>query len=150
MTPGDATQETVLAVAFVIESSLSVYQQWGLILRDYLTCILKRLADAYSSARVCTSRQLSDVMYDLYSQMRIAFVTYGPGDMPHSPLLCKRFFVDHQLVFKEIKDSLGKLGFGQANTGGDKGMAALEAHVAALEVRIYLADHSPIRNFRVP
>lgn len=77
--------------------------------------------------------------------MRIAFVTYGPGDMAHSPLLCKRFFVDHQLVFKEMKDSPGKLGFGQANTGGDKGMAALEAHVAALEVRIIcLADHSYI------
>ncbi|KAF8326507.1 hypothetical protein F5887DRAFT_925247 [Amanita rubescens] len=74
-------------------------------------------------------------MYDLHPQMRVAFVTYGPGDMPHSPLLCKRFFVDHQLVFKEMKDSPGKLGFGQANTGGDKGMAALEAHIAALETR---------------
>src|SRR6266550_7785273 len=91
---------------------------------------------------------LSAVMYDLHSQMRMAFVTYGPGDMPHSPLLCKRFFVDHQLVFKEMKDSPGKLGFGQANTGGDKGMAALEAHVAALEVRICPADHSSVCNFR--
>ena len=80
--------------------------------------------------------------------MRIAFVTYGPRDMPHSPLLCKRFFVDHQLVYKEMKDFLGKLGFGQANTWGDKGMAALEAHVAALEVRICLADCSPIHDFR--
>lgn len=143
MTPGDATQETILAVAFIIESSLSVYQQWGLILRDYLTFILKRLADAYSGARVCASRYHGVcVSHNLRSQMRIAFVTYGPGDMPHSPLLCKRFFVDHQLVFKEMKDSPGKLGFGQANTGGDKGMAALEAHVAALEVRIIcLADY---------
>ncbi len=53
--PGETTQETILAVALVIESSLSVYQQWGFILRDYITVILKRL-DAYSSARVCTSR----------------------------------------------------------------------------------------------
>ena len=89
-------------------------------------------------------------MYDLHSQVRVAFVIYGPGDMPHSPLLCKRFFVDYQLVFREMKDFPGKLGFGQANTGGDKGMAALEAHIAALEVRICPADHSPICNFRTP
>ena len=56
MTPGDATPETILAVAFVIESSLSVYQQWGLILKDYFTFIMKRLADAYSGARVSASR----------------------------------------------------------------------------------------------
>jgi hypothetical protein len=53
--PGDATQETILAAAFVIESSLPVYQQWGFILKEYLTRILKRLSDANPGARVCTS-----------------------------------------------------------------------------------------------
>ncbi|KAK2463483.1 hypothetical protein APHAL10511_004569 [Amanita phalloides] len=128
----DATQEIILAVAFIIESSLPVYQQWGLVLRDYLTFILRRLADAYSGAR-----------------MRIGFVTYGPADMAQSPLLCKRFFVDHQLVFKEMKDSPVKLGFGLANIGGDKGMAALDGHVAALELFDIMHETSQKRKGRI-
>ena len=76
--------------------------------------------------------------------MQIAFVTYGPGDTSQSPLLCKRFFVDHPLVFKEMKESPGKLGFGQANAGTNKGTAALEAHVAALEVCLSIVSHKTL------
>ncbi|KIL67451.1 hypothetical protein M378DRAFT_159270 [Amanita muscaria Koide BX008] len=128
----ESGQEAILAIAFIVESSRPVYHQWGIIFKDYLTNIMRRLADTYSGAR-----------------MKVAFVTYGLADMLQSPILCKRFFVDHLTVFKEMTESPGKLAFGQANTGGDKGMAALEGHVAALELFDVLNEPSQTKRGRV-
>ena len=66
----------------------------------------------------------------------MAFVTYATADVTPTPLLCKRFFADFQLVTKEMRESPAKLGVGQTNSGGGLGMAALEGFVAAIEARI--------------
>lgn len=64
----------------------------------------------------------------------MAFVTYATADTRPSPLLCKRFFTDYQPVAREMKDAPDKLGIGSTNSGGTRGMAALEGLVAAIEV----------------
>ena len=64
----------------------------------------------------------------------MAFVSYGTADTLPSPLICKKFFADYPIVAKELKDALTSFGLGQVNSGGTRGMAALEGLVATLEV----------------
>jgi mediator of RNA polymerase II transcription subunit 25 len=51
-----------------------------------------------------------------------------------SPILCKRFFTENTMVFREIFEEPMHFGIGMSNSGGSRGMAALEGLVAALEV----------------
>ncbi|PFH53205.1 hypothetical protein AMATHDRAFT_45813 [Amanita thiersii Skay4041] len=113
-------EENTLAIVFIVESSLPVYHQWGIILKEYVASMFSRLTEAHAGFKI-----------------KIGFITYGPGDLPQSPLFCKRFFVDLPVALKEMREHPGKLGVGQANAGGEKGMAALEALIAALEVLLY-------------
>ena len=76
------------------------------------------------------------------SKFRIAFVSYGTADTLPSPLICKRFFADYAIVVKELKDAITNFGLGQINSGGTRGMAALEGLVATLEVCAILASLS--------
>ncbi len=65
----------------------------------------------------------------------MAFVTYGTADTRPTPLLAKRFFVPFQSqVTKELCEQASNLGIGQTSSGGNRGMAALEGLVAAIEV----------------
>jgi hypothetical protein len=65
----------------------------------------------------------------------MAFVTYGTADTRPTPLLAKRFFVPFQTqVTKELCEQTKNLGIGLTSSGGNRGMAALEGLVAAVEV----------------
>lgn len=64
----------------------------------------------------------------------MGFVTYGTADTYPSPVLCKQYFAEHQLVTKDIKDAPENLGIGTTVPNGNRGMAALEGIVAAIEV----------------
>ncbi|KAF8802424.1 hypothetical protein BYT27DRAFT_7260966 [Phlegmacium glaucopus] len=113
-----------LAVAFVVESSLAVAQEWRQVLLEYVQLLLKRLADTHPNFK-----------------LRIAFVSYGTADTLPSPLICKRFFADYSTVAKELKDALTNFGLGQINSGGKRSMAALEGLVATLELFDGLQTH---------
>jgi hypothetical protein len=56
-----------------------------------------------------------------------------------SPILCKRFFTENTMVFREIFEEPMHFGIGMSNSGGVRGMAALEGLVAALEVIFILS-----------
>ncbi|KAF9463838.1 hypothetical protein BDZ94DRAFT_1257562 [Collybia nuda] len=107
----------LLAVAFVVESSLSVFTEWQRILRDYVAPMLKRLSETNPGYK-----------------LHMGFVTYGTADTYPSPLLCKQYFAEFQVVTKDMKDSPEKLGVGTTISGGNRGMAALEGLVAAIEL----------------
>ncbi|KAG6896466.1 hypothetical protein C0992_008054, partial [Termitomyces sp. T32_za158] len=106
-----------IAIAFVVESSLTVYSDWHRILGDYVSPMLRRLFESIPTPK-----------------RRLAFITYATADTVPSPLLCKRFFLDSQPVTTEMRDSPASLGIGSTNSGGSRGMAALEGLVAAIEL----------------
>lgn len=112
-----ASRPEVLAVALVVESSIAVAAEWPRIIIEYVAHILKRLSDANPSHR-----------------LRIGFVTYATASTVPSPVLCKRFFTDFPVVMKEMREDPTRLGIGQTNSGGSRGMAALEGLVAAIEL----------------
>ncbi|KAF8638191.1 hypothetical protein AX17_002388 [Amanita inopinata Kibby_2008] len=113
----ESTQENVLAVALVIESSWPVYHQWAVVMKEYLSLVLKRLADIHSSIK-----------------MRVALIVYGSRELPFPSPLYKRFFADYQAAFREVQEVSANLGICQANSEDDNGMAALEGLVAAIEL----------------
>ncbi|KAF8070194.1 hypothetical protein FPV67DRAFT_1486597 [Lyophyllum atratum] len=106
----------IFAVAFVVDSSLVVANEWLRIILDYISPMLRRLSEANPGCKP-----------------RMAFVTYATADTLPSPILCKRFFIDYLPVTKEMKDAPTKLGIGSTNPGGTRGMAALDGLVAAIE-----------------
>ncbi|KAG6845413.1 hypothetical protein H0H87_009760 [Tephrocybe sp. NHM501043] len=106
-----------VAIAFVVESSLAVANDWVYLVRNYVTPMVRRLLDANSTVKP-----------------RMAFITYATADTTPSPLLCRRFFVDSPPVMREMSDSPTSLGIGTTNSGGKRGMAALEGIVAAIEL----------------
>ncbi|KAG6899973.1 hypothetical protein C0993_004741 [Termitomyces sp. T159_Od127] len=113
----DAAAAAELAIAFVVESSLTVAGDWPLIIADYVSPILRRLYESSPSAK-----------------RRLAFVTYATADTVPSPLLCRRPFCDSKPVTAEMRESPASLGIGATNSGGTRGMAALEGLVAAIEL----------------
>ena len=132
MSPEQLSVES-LAVAFVVESSLAVAQAWRQVLLEYVQLLLKRLADTHPNVKVSLLPYITFDCQSHSSKLRIAFVSYGTADTLPSPLICKRFFADYPIVAKELKDALN-FGLGQINSGGTRGMSALEGLVATLEV----------------
>ncbi|KAK0450014.1 hypothetical protein EV421DRAFT_1295977 [Armillaria borealis] len=108
--------ENTIAVAFVVDASLSLATQWHLVIGQYVAPMLKRLSESNPGFR-----------------FRMAFVSYGTADTRPTPLLCKRFFADFQPVTKLIKEEPSKLGVGLSSSG-THGMSALEGFVAAVEM----------------
>ncbi|KAK0204626.1 hypothetical protein DFS33DRAFT_1321669 [Desarmillaria ectypa] len=108
--------ESTIAVAFVVDASLSLAAQWHLVIGQYVAPMLKRLSESNPGFR-----------------FRMAFVSYGTADTRPTPLLCKRFFADFQPVTKLIKEEPSKLGVGLSSSG-THGMSALEGFVAAVEM----------------
>ncbi|KAG1726263.1 uncharacterized protein EDB91DRAFT_1254405 [Suillus paluster] len=109
----DAGQE-VLAVACVVDASLSLATEWTRVVTGYILPILKRLNEVYNG-----------------HQFRLALVTYGAPDTRPNPLLSKRFFFPPTSVMKELREDPSKLGIGSAI--GVRGLSALEGMVAAIE-----------------
>ncbi|KIM40452.1 hypothetical protein M413DRAFT_445910 [Hebeloma cylindrosporum] len=65
----------------------------------------------------------------------MAFVSYGPPDTVPSPILCKRFFTETPLLFREmVSEDPTSLGVGVTDSGAGRGMAALDGLIAALEL----------------
>ncbi|KAG5735637.1 hypothetical protein E4T56_gene6979 [Termitomyces sp. T112] len=112
-----ASNNAEMAVAFVVESSLTVASDWTRVITEYVSPMLRRLYESNPNAK-----------------RRLAFITYAMADTKPSPLLCKRFFLDYQPVTKEMRESPTSLGIGMTNSGGNRGMAALEGLVAAIEL----------------
>ncbi|TFK40100.1 hypothetical protein BDQ12DRAFT_680349 [Crucibulum laeve] len=113
----DLPSVDIIAVAFVVESSLTVAAEWTRIFVDYVPHMLKRLTDAHPGYK-----------------LRLGIVTYGPVDTVPSPLLCNRLFIDYPPVLKVMRENPLQLGIGKTNSGGGNGMAALEGLVAAVEL----------------
>lgn len=147
MSPEQLSVES-LAVAFVVESSLAVAQAWRQVLLEYVQLLLKRLADTHPNFKVSLPYiTFTRPPVTHSSKLRIAFVSYGSADILPSPLICKRFFADYPIVAKELKDALTNFGLGQINSGGTRGMAALEGLVATLEVCASLVSLSYYPNY---
>lgn len=144
MSPDQLPVES-LAVAFLVESSLAVAQEWRQVLLEYVQLLLKRLADTHPNFKVSPISNLPDLQVTS-SKLRIAFVSYATADTLPSPLICKRFFADYVVVAKELKDAITNFGLGQINSGGTRGMAALEGLVATLEVCLMVASPSSCSN----
>ncbi|THV02757.1 hypothetical protein K435DRAFT_962742 [Dendrothele bispora CBS 962.96] len=110
--------QPTIAIAFVVDSSFSIFTNWNNILHRYVSPLIKRVTESYPSTP--------------YS---LAFVTYGPSDAVPSPILCKKFFQESSTVAKHMREEPMKaFALGSTNTGGSKGMATLEGLVAAVEM----------------
>ncbi|KAJ7037760.1 hypothetical protein C8F04DRAFT_1091448 [Mycena alexandri] len=118
----------MIAIAFVVDSSVALALQWPWIMSSYIMPMLRRIGE--------TNPQSS-------KQFRAAFITYGTQG---APLVCKNFFSDLMMVIQVIREDLNKLGMGQTSCGGDMGMAALEGFVAALELFDILRQSPPSKN----
>lgn len=125
----------LLAVTFVVESSLAVFAEWHRTIIDYVAPMLKRLSETNPGYKVRCTNSRSRVQCSVSPQLHMGFVTYGTADTYPSPLLCKQYFEEFQNVTKDMKDSPENLGIGTTGSGGNGGMAALEGLVAAIEVR---------------
>ncbi|KIK94223.1 hypothetical protein PAXRUDRAFT_143360 [Paxillus rubicundulus Ve08.2h10] len=117
MSTGPEPNADLVAVACVVEASLPLASEWSRILIEYIIPLLKRLNELHPT-----------------HQFRLAFVTYGAADTRPSPLLSKRFFTNLPQVMKELREDPSKLGIGQINSGGVRGLSALEGLVAAIEL----------------
>ncbi|KDQ59204.1 hypothetical protein JAAARDRAFT_33941 [Jaapia argillacea MUCL 33604] len=107
----------IVAVALVVDSSLTLAADWPFILNNYIFPLLQRLHEAYAN-----------------HQSRLAVITYATAETRPSPLVAKRFFTPLQLLIKELAEEAPKLGIGLTGSGGDVGMAVLEGMTAALEL----------------
>ncbi|KAI9450141.1 hypothetical protein BJY52DRAFT_1304125 [Lactarius psammicola] len=114
--PPSQITPAIPAVAIVVDSSLTLAQEWRRILLDYCTPLFARLAEGHSS---------------FLPQLRLGFVTYGPPDCDGSPVFVNRFFAVG--VHNELKE-MSRLSIGRTATGGSLGMAALEGYAAAIEM----------------
>lgn len=74
-------------------------------------------------------------------------MTYGAADTRPLPLLSKRFFAPLSLVTRELREEPSKLGIGQTNSGGGRGLSALEGLVAAIEVCHRLPQHTILATY---
>ncbi len=106
-----------LNVVFVVESSLDMLGCWQLVISEYFTFLIKRLADLHPNVKY-----------------RIGFITYATADTLPSPIISTSFFSEFNPVTKAIREDYTKLGIGHTASGGLKGMSALEGLVAAIEV----------------
>ncbi|KAF9000740.1 hypothetical protein BDQ17DRAFT_1359462 [Cyathus striatus] len=132
----DVSIPDIVSLALVVESSVAVHAEWRRILVDYISQILRRLAETYSANNG--------------HRLRIAFVTYGSADTLPTPLLSKRFFTDYLQVIKELKEHQAEMGLGETNSGGSKGMAALEGLTAAVELFDQLKVQSQSKDLSRP
>ncbi|KAF8899876.1 hypothetical protein CPB84DRAFT_1779598 [Gymnopilus junonius] len=135
-------QPETVAIAFLVESSLSVAHEWRGKVLEYATHVLKRLSETHPGCKVWPLLSFLLLSLPHPTQVRVAFVTYGFADTLPSPILCKRFFTDLPVVLKEMED-LSRLGIGMTADGGSRGMAALEGFVSVLELFDSLHTHLP-------
>ncbi|KAF9243561.1 hypothetical protein BU15DRAFT_43066 [Melanogaster broomeanus] len=114
---GPEPNADLVAVACVVEASLILASEWSRILTEYVFPLLKRLNELHPT-----------------HQFRLALVTYGAADTRPSPLLSKGFFAHLSQVTKDLREDPSKFGIGQTNSGGGRGLSALEGLVAAIEL----------------
>ncbi|CAA7268166.1 unnamed protein product [Cyclocybe aegerita] len=126
LTMTDQSVGQALAVAVVFETSLAVSQQWRKIIGDYLMPCLKRLGEAHHTG----------------GKLRLAIVSYATADNTPSPILAKHFFTDFHVMFKEMMEHPSRFGIGATNSGGSRGMSALEGLVASIELFDSLLQHT--------
>ncbi|KAH6913241.1 hypothetical protein BKA70DRAFT_717198 [Coprinopsis sp. MPI-PUGE-AT-0042] len=106
----------LIAIAFVVENTDTVSKAWLNTLRDYVSPPLKRLINAYGIP------------------LRIGVVSYGATDSLASPLSCKRFFAEQTQMTATLRTNSESLGIGTTAPAFNKGLASLEALVAAVEL----------------
>ncbi|EAU85654.2 hypothetical protein CC1G_10926 [Coprinopsis cinerea okayama7 len=111
-----AIPSEVSAVVFVIESSQTLWMEWKIILSDYVGVLMKRLYEAYPKRA-----------------LRIGIITYSNSDTLDNPILAKMFFMGYANAFQMLKSGKS-LKLGEVDASPKKGMAALEALVAAVEL----------------
>ncbi|KAI6107910.1 hypothetical protein F5141DRAFT_1005488 [Pisolithus sp. B1] len=114
--------QDLLAVACVVEASVTLASEWPRILTEYISPLFKRLNELHPA-----------------HQFRLAFIAYGAADTRPSPLISKRFFSPLSLVIKELREDPSKFGIGQTSCGVTRGLSALEGLVAAIELFDILA-----------
>lgn len=124
----------LLAVAFIVESSTTIADEWSRIFQNYIGPMVQRLSQTYPTHKVYILFPTFGNLFISSPKFCIAFVCYGTADSIPSPLLCKKYFSDPKQVIQQMKENTGRLGIGRTNSGGSRGMAALEGFVAALEV----------------
>ncbi|TFK66292.1 hypothetical protein BDN72DRAFT_844507 [Pluteus cervinus] len=108
----------LLAIAIVVESSNTILEAWLHLVQSYVSCLVKRLTDSHPN----------------HFKLCMAFIAYATADTVPSPLVCKKYFSDIKSVSHHMKESPFRLGLGRCNSGGSRGMAALEGFVAAIEL----------------
>lgn len=111
----------LIAIAFVVDSSLALESEWLQIKQDYLTPLMARLGETYG-IRIPNNATPNT------SNFRVAVVTYSTSDTYPTPLLMKVPFGPASI----LKDFGSTFKLGQSK--GSQGMAALEGLVAAIEV----------------
>jgi hypothetical protein len=124
----------IVALACVVESSLTLASEWRWILSEYVVPVLKRLNDIHPGYQVSRAQVVTgQTNFDAF-QTRIGFITYATADARPTPILVKRHFSALlPAVFKELNEEPARLGIGQTSSGTN-GMAALEGLIAAVEV----------------
>ncbi|KAH9838797.1 uncharacterized protein C8Q71DRAFT_856717 [Rhodofomes roseus] len=107
----------IIAVAYVVDASLTLATEWRQIVVEYIPALLHRLGELHTSPH-----------------FRFAVVAYGPAETRPTPLLGKLFFGNPQAILKELREEPMKMGLGLTGSGDSTGMAALEGLAAAIEL----------------
>ncbi|KAF9452329.1 hypothetical protein P691DRAFT_772324 [Macrolepiota fuliginosa MF-IS2] len=122
----DGPQFELLAIAFVVEASLSVSHEWNYLFKGYIAQLLQRCNITSSANKL----------------VRVAFITYGTADTRPSPIIKRIHFTELRYIFQDIKDDNSRLGIGQIDSGSG-GMAALEGFATTLDMFDGLRTVSP-------
>ncbi|CCM04681.1 uncharacterized protein FIBRA_06867 [Fibroporia radiculosa] len=108
----------VIAIAYVVDSSLALADEWNQVIQEYIGPLLRRLSDLYGSR----------------AHFRFGCVSYGSAETRPTPLIGKVFFNNAQTVLNDMRNDPSKVGIGRTGSGESGGLAALEGLVAAIEL----------------
>lgn len=131
-----------VAVAYLVDSSLTLMNEWGRLVADYLNPLLTRLHEGQPtrpvSIQICAS-------HDPLSrpQFRLAIVCYAPASTHPRPLLSTSPWIHPSILIPKLTNSVSELGLGRTGSGGTRGMAVLEGLICVFEVRsrVYTLCH---------
>ncbi|KAI0077281.1 hypothetical protein K474DRAFT_1661889 [Panus rudis PR-1116 ss-1] len=128
----ESGQRETVAVVLLLDASIALGSVVQNALKQCVEPFLHRLHELHPSALP-----------------RIALVCYSSSATRPSPILHRHFFTEPKAILSEFRERPSQFGVGKCSTGGDRGLAALEGIVAALEMIDTLLDNSNPQNINI-
>ena len=124
-----------LAIACLVDSSLSLLPEWTSLLLEYIQPLLSRLHEHTGGRQVKFLPYIPCHSLMMCAQLlRVAVVVYAPASTRPRPILTTTYFGPAVPTVSKLRGDYAKFGIGQTGNGGGRGMAVLEGLVSTLEV----------------